>query len=68
MIDGDCKTCLYFDLDVVRKDVGVCRRHAPHPRRVIFDANDEYVAHDADWPIVNQDDWCGDFKRDVSAQ
>jgi hypothetical protein len=49
--DGSvCGFCAYFKRLEVCK--GACRRHAPVDL-------EEYVC--GVWPVVNDDDWCGDF-------
>ena len=39
---------------------GECRRHAPSPVR-----ERQVVADTQHWPIVQFDDWCGEFDKDL---
>lgn len=51
-----CMVCRY---SVLRKDLGflTCNRYAPSP------TNED---DDVSWPVVNQNDWCGEFKSEAS--
>ena len=48
-----CDHCRFMD------DKSRCRRHAPKPVLSIDSENDLVIAN---WPSVNSEDWCGDFK------
>ena len=51
-----CAECRYFrDAD---NEAGLCRRYAPRP--ALFADGDD-GAEIAVWPIVAEDEWCGDW-------
>ncbi len=59
---ADCKGCRWFaPLGLRHADTGLCRRYAPRPDRSRDDDDGEYLPHHADWPRVEQDDWCGEY-------
>lgn len=55
LVQGDgiqCRTCLYFEIEEGNeRGVGRCRRHAPTL---------------GGFPIVLQEDWCGDYEPDAN--
>jgi len=50
--DQDCAHC-YFSLVRSTGDLA-CHRHAPVPKT---------STSDCAWPLVEEEDWCGEFKR-----
>ena len=60
-----CKRCIYFDDWEGGSGNGTCKRYAPRPKlrsklRFVDDANEFY----ATWPVVHEEEWCGEFKLD----
>lgn len=54
-----CATCMYFQVDESRDDKGECRANAPRPTSL--NARDNSVLY-ACWPVVQDDDWCGEWE------
>lgn len=60
-MDENCKLCRFWYSGV--KTDGFCRRYAPRPSRSQDDADGEFDPNYADWPRVDESDWCGEFER-----
>lgn len=60
---SSCRECRYFqhDRDPGTGARGWCKRRAPLPHYV--DGDDFVREVLALWPIVDSDDWCGEFER-----
>ena len=50
-----CSECKFFD-SRGKGSGSICRRHAPSTVRY---AHSPYI----EWPVVKDDDWCGEFKH-----
>lgn len=51
-----CLTCYFFrEEDGERNDEGGCHRQSPRPTL-------EIEFYKSMWPIVSEDDWCGEWK------
>lgn len=51
MVERKCENCDYYDPNVKTIGIGRCRRYARKPaKNNIFD-----------WPLVAEEDWCGEF-------
>ena len=68
MLEASCSTCRFFEPG---DPDGECRRHAP---RVQFERNYNIPKKQwlrsayAIWPLVDLDDWCGEFDRSVEIE
>jgi len=43
-----------------------CRRYAPRPNSVRLTTEEfpsEYVQNEPYWPVVHEEDWCGEFQQ-----
>src|SRR5690606_8472406 len=49
-----CRDCYFFWQEPPDKGRGQCRRHPP-----AVDFNDEFAGA---FPVIGEDDWCGEFK------
>lgn len=64
---GLCTACSFFDADVNpdATHAGLCRRYAPTPgimgHAQARSAEDVNLAKFAAWPIVGDQDWCGEW-------
>lgn len=77
---GKCKDCKWLDDSLFEKEgipidegIGLCRCHSPvfvlGMIEVQNNDNWEWPAnHDACWPVVCADDWCGEFKPKVKTE
>jgi hypothetical protein len=59
-----CADCLWFDrshqtLKDAPKELGYCRKKYP----VVFAREGRYYGG---WPLVEQDDFCGEFREDAA--
>lgn len=52
---GSCGDCRY---SAAVEGVYTCCRYAPKPQVVQIE---ELVGYAAEWPVVDVDDWCGEF-------
>lgn len=59
-----CKFCA-FGLHTNHYREVECRRHAPIVRRVEF--TQDLRGHIPEWPLMKEDDWCGEFRRERKA-
>jgi hypothetical protein len=50
-----CRTCAFYQAEQA-DEAGYCRRYPPQ-----FVTDDETIGWS--FPVVVQDDWCGEFKR-----
>ena len=50
-MDRKCKTCRYSEVSPDVEDAIFCKRYAPRPG-IDFE----------EWPIVWENDWCGEFE------
>lgn len=62
MIGYRCKNCRWFDqehesLVKVSENYGYCRKHKP----VIYRLENQYYGG---WPLVDMEDFCGEFRED----
>lgn len=62
MLSYRCKNCRWFDqehksLAEVPENYGYCRKHKP----VIYHHEGRYYGG---WPLVDVDDFCGEFRKD----
>jgi len=62
MINYKCKDCLWWDnehkrLETLDKTYGYCRKHKP----LIYGKNG---LHYGGWPLVDEADFCGEFRKD----
>lgn len=64
---GTCKECRFFAQDskdrrlpapAMRMMLGTCRRYAPDGPSLL---GEEWRS--TEWPIVRNEDWCGEFER-----
>lgn len=53
--DDCCINCMFFAL--IGNGIGECRRYAPHPRNTT-----PVGMTRAQWPYVDEDDFCGELK------
>jgi len=62
MKDKACAECVYYDAkyEAISGTVSICRRFPPIP--VSDDARDKLIFA---WPEVNEDDYCGEYKRNT---
>jgi len=65
MIASRCKNCLWFDhvhksLAGADPSYGLCRKHKP----LVYESGKRYWAA---WPMVDENDLCGEFRLDESA-
>ena len=65
MLSYRCKICRWFDqqhksLMEISKELGYCRKHKP----VIYQRDGQYYGG---WPLVDVDDFCGEFRQDEEA-
>lgn len=52
-----CEDCIFYQsINLCAK--GICRRRAP----VLNPDADKLLQHTAEWPIVGETWWCGEFK------
>lgn len=63
--ESRCFSCHWFETWNSDDDtsIGSCRAHAPRP--VTFDdkkSSHDIETHNATWPVVRADDWCGEWK------
>jgi|DEB19_MinimDraft_3_1074340.scaffolds.fasta_scaffold30500_1 hypothetical protein len=49
-----CMNCRFFNNSEIFPDSGECRRRPP-----FYNVEKQFSA----WPMVNELDWCGEFKR-----
>lgn len=66
MIGYKCKDCLWWDhehkrLKDLSEDFGYCRKHKP----IVYGANGK---HYGSWPLVDKDDFCGEFRKDDTGE
>lgn len=64
MVIGECKGCRYFKPNQKQQGrEGECRRYAPRPHA---DSDDLLGTFFVAFPVVFDDDWCGEFaERDA---
>jgi hypothetical protein len=63
-----CSNCIYFEswgeefhpTDNMEIEIGTCQRHAPAP--ALHYTRQHFLR--AGWPVVDEDDWCGEHKPD----
>jgi len=61
-----CADCNAWEIDLNKKDYGICKARAPHPTVEVIKAEVEYQII---WPLTGKDDWCRDFQESqVEAQ
>ena len=53
--DDYCVNCMFFVL--IGNEIGECRRYAPRPQNT-----SPIGVSRSHWPIVEEDDFCGEFK------
>lgn len=51
-----CETCPWFE--AWERSSGECRRHAPQPRVLLENTDEEHVI--PRWPELCSEDWCGE--------
>lgn len=58
----ECSTCKFYNLD--DQLMGWCRRYPPvfHPSDDLTGSEAVHPAYYAQFPRVDPDDWCGEFK------
>jgi hypothetical protein len=60
-VDKTCENCRFFAPST--SGTGDCRRHAPAPSNVRIRRMDEDCPRfESWWPVMNEDDWCGEFQ------
>ena len=62
--DQVCRACRYYAPEADAAIVGRCRRYPPAIVAVgewEHEYNTFKLAADQEWPIVSDDDWCGEF-------
>lgn len=65
---GFCKDCLYYRDREEADEIGLCTRHAPRPI-VMTKMSPKSYEPNAMWPIVSDEDGCGEFQtREEEAQ
>jgi hypothetical protein len=61
-----CGTCVFWGLPPVNGSMRLCRRYPPAPLVVTYHRGEQpitEVEHHQPW--MNQDDWCGEYKREM---
>lgn len=66
--DQQCKLCEFYCEDAVDdNNLGECRRRSPSPFLSGRDGNTYQESYAAFWPVVSEEDQCGEFRRDYPA-
>lgn len=67
----NCLGCIFHETVAgPTKEIAiVCRRHAPRMASQPIQNTQGQVAwiHTIQWPIVNADDWCGEFQTEAAS-
>lgn len=62
---GKCQHCVFAETEPFQSNRYLsCRRWAPTPlgRQLVAVTDDGYETHrNAEWPLVRDTDWCGEF-------
>ena len=58
---GTCEACAFFDQFAIVGQYHICRRRPPVPNGMSGMGGIQR----ADWPIVDRNDWCGEFETRV---
>ena len=63
-----CQRCIFFVRDMLRPKLGQCRRNSPRPYVLPGGFSDYDLTLLANWPRVEELDWCGDYAAEQAAK
>jgi hypothetical protein len=59
----NCSDCRFFDNENTTGELGKCRRNAPRSHLISADVDADEQRVRGVWPLVSEDDWCGQFEK-----